>query len=257
MASPTGNPNPNSNPPFELGKLFRPPMPTATAAPIFPGAAGGPAGPPPPSGPYSYPPVTPPFHRGPYLHYPQDPHAMPRPVVSFPMPNPNLNPNPNANPNVAAPGPNPGVRLMQLLGNSGPTQLETAVSMPPPTSEFAQPLPAMPSAPPARMLSSTSSKVPRGRLLGGGERAVHDIDSRLPGEAQPPQLEVTPITKYISDPGLVLGRQIAVNRTYIVYGLKLGNIRVLNINTALRSLLRGHSQVCTCGLKDSVVGQFS
>ncbi|KAG2661182.1 hypothetical protein PVAP13_1KG486400 [Panicum virgatum] len=51
-------------------------MPTATAAPIFPGAAGGPAGPPPPSGPYSYPPVTPPFHRGPYLHYPQDPHAM-------------------------------------------------------------------------------------------------------------------------------------------------------------------------------------
>ncbi|KAG2661176.1 enhancer of mRNA-decapping protein 4-like isoform X5 [Panicum virgatum] len=247
MASPTGNPNPN--PPFELGKLFRPPnpMPTATAAPIFPGAAGGPAGPPPPSGPYSYPPVTPPFHRGPYLHYPQDPHAMARPVVSFPMPNPNLNPNPSANPNAAVPDPNPGVRLMQLLGNSGPTQLETAVSMPPPTSEFTQPqpLPAMPSAPPARMLSSTSSKVPRGRLLGGGERAVHDIDSRLPGESHPPQLEVTPITKYTSDPGLVLGRQIAVNRTYIVYGLKLGNIRVLNINTALRSLLRGHTQRVT------------
>jgi len=119
--------------------------------------------------------------------------------------------------------------------------------MPPPTSEFTQPqpLPAMPSAPPARMLSSTSSKVPRGRLLGGGERAVHDIDSRLPGESHPPQLEVTPITKYTSDPGLVLGRQIAVNRTYIVYGLKLGNIRVLNINTALRSLLRGHTQRVT------------
>jgi enhancer of mRNA-decapping protein 4 len=74
---------------------------------------------------------------------------------------------------------------------------------------------------------------------------VHDIDSRLPGEAHPPQLEVTPITKYTSDPGLVLGRQIAVNRTYIVYGLKLGNIRVLNINTALRSLLRGHTQRVT------------
>ncbi|WVZ73893.1 hypothetical protein U9M48_022150 [Paspalum notatum var. saurae] len=249
MASPTGNPNPNPNPPFELQKLFRPPnpMPTASGAPMFPGAAGGPAGPPPPSGPYSYPPVTPPFHRGPFLHYPQDPHAMPRPVVSFPMPNPMLNPNPNANPNAAAQGPNPGARLMQLLGNSGPTQLETAVSMPPPTSEFVQPqpLPAMPSAPPARMLSSTSSKVPRGRLLGSGERAVHDVDSRLPGEAQPPQLEVTPITKYTSDPGLVLGRQIAVNRTYIVYGLKLGNIRVLNINTALRSLLRGHTQRVT------------
>ncbi|KAK3158952.1 hypothetical protein QOZ80_2AG0143850 [Eleusine coracana subsp. coracana] len=248
MASPAGNPNPNPNPPFELGKLFRPPanpMPTATAAPIFPGAAGGSAGPPPLSGPFSYPPVTPPFHHGPYLHYPQDPHGMPRPVVSFPMPSPN--PNPSAIPNAAVPGPNPGARLMQLLGNSGPTQLETAVSMPPPTSEFAppQPLPAMPSAPPARMLSSTSSKMPRGRLLGGGERAVHDVDSRLPGEAHPPQLEVTPITKYTSDPGLVLGRQIAVNRTYIVYGLKLGNIRVLNINTALRSLLRGHTQRVT------------
>jgi enhancer of mRNA-decapping protein 4 len=245
MASPAKNTNPNPNQPFELGKLFRPPanpMPTATAATIFPGAAGGPAGPPPPSGPYAYPPVTPPFHRGPYLHYPQDPHAMPRPVVSFPMPSPNPGSNPNA---AAPPGPNPGARLMQLLGNSGPTQLETAVSMPPPTSELTpqQPLPAMPSAPPARMLSSASSKVPRGRLLGGGERAVHDVDSRLPGEVHPPQLEVTPITKYTSDPGLVLGRQIAVNRTYIVYGLKLGNIRVLNINTALRSLLRGHTQV--------------
>jgi enhancer of mRNA-decapping protein 4 len=54
------------------------------------------------------------------------------------MPNPNLNPNPNANPNAVAPGPNPGARLMQLLGNSGPTQFEITVSMPPPTSEFAQ-----------------------------------------------------------------------------------------------------------------------
>ncbi|PWZ19678.1 Enhancer of mRNA-decapping protein 4 [Zea mays] len=76
--------------------------------------------------------------------------------------------------------------------------------MPPPTSEFAQlqSLPAMPSAPSARMLSSTSSKVPRGRLLGTGERAVHDVDSRLPGEGQPPQLEVTPITKEAFEPSL-------------------------------------------------------
>jgi enhancer of mRNA-decapping protein 4 len=163
------------------------------------------------------------------------------------MPNPNANPNPTANPIAAATGANPGARLMQLLGNAGSGHLESAVSMPPPSSEFAatQPLqlPVMPSAPPARMLSTTSSKVPRGRLLGAGDKAVHNVDSRLPGEAQPPQLEVTPITKYTSDPGLVLGRQIAVNRTYIVYGLKMGNIRVLNINTALRSLLRGHTQV--------------
>jgi enhancer of mRNA-decapping protein 4 len=131
---------------------------------------------------------------------------------------------------------------MQLLGNA---HLESAASMPASSSDFSgvpvAPLPGMPPAPPARM---ASSKMPRGRLLGSGDRAVYDVDSRLPGESSPPQLEVTPITKYTSDPGLVLGRQIAVNRTYIVYGLKMGNIRVLNINTALRSLLRGHSQVC-------------
>jgi enhancer of mRNA-decapping protein 4 len=124
---------------------------------------------------------------------------------------------------------------MQLLGNA---HLEPTSS----PSDFSSGVPAgMPSAPPARM---ASSKMPRGRLLGPGDSAVHDVDSRLPGEARPPQLEVTPITKYTSDPGLVLGRQIAVNRNYIVYGLKMGNIRVLNINTALRSLLRGHTQVC-------------
>ncbi|PKI71462.1 hypothetical protein CRG98_008135 [Punica granatum] len=88
-----------------------------------------------------------------------------------------------------------------------------------------------------------SSKLPKGRHL-IGDRVVYDIDVRLQGEGQP-QLEVTPITKYGSDPGLVLGRQIAVNRSYICYGLKMGNIRVLNINTALRSLLRGHTQRVT------------
>ncbi|KAI3466380.1 hypothetical protein Pfo_023043 [Paulownia fortunei] len=88
-----------------------------------------------------------------------------------------------------------------------------------------------------------SSKLPKGRHL-IGDRLVYDIDVRLPGEVQP-QLEVTPITKYGSDPGLVVGRQIAVNKTYICYGLKLGAIRVLNINTALRSLLKGLAQRVT------------
>ncbi|XP_006656024.2 enhancer of mRNA-decapping protein 4-like isoform X2 [Oryza brachyantha] len=249
MASPSGNPNPIPNQPFpELNRLFKQPTPPnpnqPTAAPtpagIFPGAAPVP---PMTSGPYSYPPATPPFHRGPYLHYPNDPHLPPVSAFAGPSPAP-PNPGPGPGPSTNPPGPNPGARLMQLLGNTAPTHLESAVSMPPP-SEFSAPpapLPAMPSAPPARM---PSSKMPRGRLLGPGDRAVHDVDSRLPGEAQPPQLEVTPITKYTSDPGLVLGRQIAVNRTYIVYGLKLGNIRVLNINTALRSLLRGHTQRVT------------
>jgi enhancer of mRNA-decapping protein 4 len=96
---------------------------------------------------------------------------------------------------------------------------------------------ASPNSTPTRMLST---KLPKGRHL-KGENVVYDIDVKLPGEMQP-QLEVTPITKYASDPGLVLGRQIAVNRSYICYGLKLGAIRVLNINTALRYLLRGHTQ---------------
>lgn len=97
---------------------------------------------------------------------------------------------------------------------------------------------ASPQSTPVRMMST---KIPKGRHL-IGEHVVYDIDVRLQGEVQP-QLEVTPITKYASDPGLVLGRQIAVNRSYICYGLKLGAIRVLNINTALRYLLRGHTQV--------------
>lgn len=102
------------------------------------------------------------------------------------------------------------------------------------------PNPAVVAASPVRM---PSSKLPKGRRL-VGENVVYDVDVRLQGEVQP-QLEVTPITKYVSDPGLVLGRQIAVNKTYICYGLKLGAIRVLNINTALRYLLRGHAQRVT------------
>ncbi|KAL6562477.1 hypothetical protein OROGR_003484 [Orobanche gracilis] len=93
------------------------------------------------------------------------------------------------------------------------------------------------------LIRMPSSKLPKGRHL-FGDHLIYDIDVKLPGEVQP-QLEVTPITKYGSDPGLVLGRQIAVNKTYICYGLKLGAIRVLNINTALRSLLKGLAQRVT------------
>ncbi|XP_047073133.1 enhancer of mRNA-decapping protein 4-like isoform X1 [Lolium rigidum] len=243
MASPSGNPNPTSSAPFELARLFNPPAnPTTVPSPtgIFPGPPPGApmtSGPP---GPYSYPPATPPFHRNPYLPYPPDPtSAVHFPAAAYTNPNPTPNPLP-----VPNPGPNPSARLMQLLGNA---HLEPTSS----PSDFSSGVPAgMPSAPPARMPSApptrmASSKMPRGRLLGPGDSAVHDVDSRLPGEARPPQLEVTPITKYTSDPGLVLGRQIAVNRNYIVYGLKMGNVRVLNINTALRSLLRGHTQRVT------------
>lgn len=72
---------------------------------------------------------------------------------------------------------------------------------------------------------------------------AYDVDDRVEGETEPMQLEATPITKYGSDPELVLGRQIAVNAHYIVYGLKGGNVRVLNLNTASRALFRGHTKV--------------
>lgn len=123
------------------------------------------------------------------------------------------------------------------------------VSVPPPALA-----PALPTAPPAPVTSSASARVssskhPKGRHL-WGEHVVYDIDVRKPGELQP-QLEVSPITVYGSDPVLVVGRQIAVNKRYICYGLRAGTIRILNINTALRALLRGHTQVyysniCQC-----------
>ncbi|BFI30389.1 enhancer of mRNA-decapping protein 4 [Marchantia polymorpha subsp. ruderalis] len=116
------------------------------------------------------------------------------------------------------------------------------VSVPPPAIA-----PALPTAPPVNLAPTPSrlpgSKPPRGRSL-KGEQVVYDVDVRHNGEAQP-QLEVSPITVYGSDPVLVLGRQIAVNRSYICYGLRAGTIRILNINTALRVLLRGHSQRVT------------
>ncbi len=116
------------------------------------------------------------------------------------------------------------------------------VSVPPPAIAL-----AMPTAPPVNMVLSSgssrfsSNKLPKGRAL-RGEHVVYDVDVRRNGEAQP-QLEVSPITVYTSDPVLLMGRQIAVNRRYICYGLRGGNIRILNVNTALRALLRGHTQV--------------
>jgi enhancer of mRNA-decapping protein 4 len=153
--------------------------------------------------------------------------------------------------------PNPtttsGARLMAMLNTQETSSVssEFSVSANPMVSSGSSTVNvASPQSTPARMLSA---KVPKGRHL-KGDNVVYDIDVKLPGEMQP-QLEVTPITKYASDPGLVLGRQIAVNRSYICYGLKLGAIRVLNINTALRYLLRGHTQVLS--FDDFVCGDWS
>ncbi|KAJ7946479.1 enhancer of mRNA-decapping protein 4-like [Quillaja saponaria] len=229
---------------------------------------------PPPTGPYTFHPHYLPYqihhhqqqpsqeHPHVLLHHHQQlpqMHTPQRPIYTSPSPSsPHVPSSPNTNNSS-------GARLMALLSSQNPpsnldrpqSSAPFPVSLSPPSpsaavSELSTPTSpsVMQTTPPATHANMTSPqttparllsrKLPKGRHLMGGH-IVYDIDARLPGEVQP-QLEVTPITKYASDPGLVLGRQIAVNRSYICYGLKLGAIRVLNINTALRSLLRGHTQ---------------
>ncbi|XP_076887957.1 enhancer of mRNA-decapping protein 4-like [Bidens hawaiensis] len=225
-----GNPN---QPPFDVQRFFNPASspPPISPNPNFqnPNTISSAASYPPPTvtgGAYSYAPQTPIYHPMPpaNLHHQR----------SVPYPTPPLQPNPNPNPNH-------GARLMALLSAPPPT----AVDNPGPNFQPANPVlvPALHGGSGSGPLRMPSGKLPKGRHL-GGDRVVYDIDVRLPGEMQP-QLEVTPITKYGSDPGLVVGRQIAVNKSYICYGLKLGAIRVLNINTALRSLLKGLAQRVT------------
>ncbi|KAF3616189.1 Varicose-related protein [Capsicum annuum] len=254
MAS-AGNPNQSGGgpppPPYDIHKFFNPQQQPISAIPnsqnlisSYPPAgvgtgAGVVAGVGTGAGGLYYPTSTPPFH-----HIPQRSISFPAPPLQPPATTP-TSPHQFLNPN-------PGVRLMALLSAPPLTNEVSQVSQQPilqnsgsEVSEFGAVSPSVGvggiSSPMMRMLSST--KLPKGRHL-NGDHVVYDIDVRLPGEVQP-QLEVTPITKYGSDPGLVLGRQIAVNKSYICYGLKLGAIRVLNINTALRSLLKGLSQRVT------------
>ncbi|XP_010272529.1 PREDICTED: enhancer of mRNA-decapping protein 4-like [Nelumbo nucifera] len=255
--------NPNQPGPFEMQKFFKPSNPTPpnpnniNTSPFPPSSyPPPPSSYPPPTGPFSYPPQTTLFHHH-YLPYGQDQLSNVHQQRPISYPTPPLQPPPH----LPSPNPNPGARLMALLSTNTPANMElppqaipspSTVSASSGTSEFPMHInppilpvmlsapPVNPAIPPPTPMRLPSSKLPKGRHL-TGDHVVYDVDVRLQGEVQP-QLEVTPITKYVSDPGLVLGRQIAVNRTYICYGLKLGAIRVLNINTALRSLLRGHTQ---------------
>ncbi|XP_062017005.1 enhancer of mRNA-decapping protein 4 isoform X2 [Rosa rugosa] len=283
MASP-GNPNPPpQQQPFDMAKFFKPTSPTPlsphsqpqTQAPTqnpnpnlnSSGFPIPPASYPPPSGPYSYPPQTAPYHQQqfqyqhhpqphphnhPQIPYPQDHQLLQQRSLSFPIP-----PLAPGNYNIAAaaaaasnPGnatttnPNSGARIMALLGApSSSLEMAPQPELSVPAAGGVSMVPTLPMGIPPSPARMPSNKLPKGRHL-IGDSVVYDVDVRLPGEFQP-QLEVTPITKYGSDPQLVLGRQIAVNKSYICYGLKQGNIRVLNIHTALRSLFRAHTQRVT------------
>lgn len=109
--------------------------------------------------------------------------------------------------------------------------------------------PALSTAPLINLLHSSvqgrqAPNIPRGRHL-RGDHVIYDVDARKAGDAQA-QLEVSPITVYSSETALALGRQIAVNKKFVCYGLRGGPIRILNINNSQRVLLRGHTQVSTC-----------
>ncbi|MFS7922173.1 hypothetical protein Hanom_Chr03g00245831 [Helianthus anomalus] len=221
MASHTNQNQQPSGPPFDPPRFFAP----SSSPPPNPNTLY-----PPPSSAASYPPPTVTgtvTAGGTYSYTPQSPIYHPQFHIPTPQFHPPLQP-PNPNPN-----PNHGARLMALL--SAPPAAESSAPVAQSTSHMVT---LNSGSGPLRM---PSSKLPKGRHL-SGESVVYDIDVRLPGEVQP-QLEVTPITKYGSDPELVLGRQIAVNKSYVCYGLKLGAIRVLNINTALRSLFKGLAQL--------------
>ncbi len=70
--------------------------------------------------------------------------------------------------------------------------------------------------------------------------AVYDLSKRQPGE-ETPQLEVLPITMYVTEYAERQFSQIAVNGRYICYGLRAGQIRVLHKETASRAAVSGVS----------------
>ncbi|GLU23980.1 hypothetical protein SLE2022_399540 [Rubroshorea leprosula] len=227
--------NPNQAISFDVQKLFKP---TGTPNPSLP--VTNPHPPPDPSfstSSSSFPPSSPRFFHPQYQQFYMPPSTTPTAPHNFLVssqvaksvsyPSPPLNPF------------NAGNQILALI-NSSPQNPEFPhrphQQLPPPEFMYHGGANVGPFRVP-------SGKLPRGRRL-AGSHVTYDVDVRILGEVKP-QLEVTPITKYGSDPQLVLGRQIAVNKSYICYGLKGGNIRILNMNTALRSLLRGHTQRVT------------
>jgi enhancer of mRNA-decapping protein 4 len=89
--------------------------------------------------------------------------------------------------------------------------------------------------------SSPAGAMAVGQTLNGRAHSSYNIDNDRNPELHP-QLEVSPITMYNTEYALTLGQQITVNANYICYSLKTGQIRILNIFTAVRALLRGHAE---------------
>ena len=119
---------------------------------------------------------------------------------------------------------------------------------------------ALQAAAAAGAAGSAAAVVPKGRALEIGVDAVYDIENRVDGEEQP-QLEVSPITMYVTEYAERQFCQIAVNSRYICYGLRAGQIRVLHKDTSERALLRGHTQMIgdmqfSPSSKDDIIASF-
>lgn len=84
-----------------------------------------------------------------------------------------------------------------------------------------------------------SRKQPRGRAIFAGE-TFYNIDE-LKEEEVRPNLIMRPVAKVASDFEATYDRLIAVNSSYLCYGLKQGHIRVISRSTGAKALLKGHT----------------
>lgn len=134
-------------------------------------------------------------------------------------------------------------------GFEAPPHSAPVATRPNPPSEAAAPtappLTFSPGSPPAAGAKASwfrgKAKKGTGRVLRGAE-VVYDIDEKREGETKP-QLEVHTISKVPLEYRLELGREIAVNRNYICYGMKTGSVRILSQIEDAKVLLKEHSQV--------------
>lgn len=75
--------------------------------------------------------------------------------------------------------------------------------------------------------------------------AQYDVDSPHHDAGAPPALEVTPIAKYASEAPEALGSLVAGDGRFICYGLKAGQVRLIDAVTANRALIKGHTSPVT------------
>ncbi|KAI8474285.1 MAG: hypothetical protein J3K34DRAFT_494464 [Monoraphidium minutum] len=84
----------------------------------------------------------------------------------------------------------------------------------------------------------TSKRQAAGRVVSGAD-VVYMVDQLQPGEGG--EIPVQPITVLKSDMKLAHVNQIAANSLYIAYGLRAGQLRIINKASAGRALYKGHA----------------